>query len=548
MKIITFTACILVALSLPIREGYAQKDVRIQNNASTTSQPVTSVKSMVPLLLSVGKSTILPIEGTLTRVSVANPEIIDVTVIRSRELYVLGKKTGATNIFLWNNAGQMTVTDIVVGADTVGLESKLRELMPNETQIKVSSAGDALVLIGQVSDAAKVQRAVLLAEQYTGKKIINFLGTGDVPQVLLEVKVAEVSKKLTDKLGASIGAGGSRGSFTYSLLGGFLTGGVLSSPAGSTGAGVSLGRGNETIKLEAEIKNGLIKVLAEPNIIAVSGQEGSFLAGGKIFIPVPQSSSSGVSTITLEEREYGVGLKFLPSVLEGGKINLRVTPEVSELALEGTTVKSGSNSTVLPTISTRRASTTVQLMDGQSFAIGGLIKNNVTETITGFPFLSEIPILGVLFRSSEFINDRSELMFLVTPRLIKPLSQTAALPTDRFVPPTRSEFLFEGKLEGKSDSKPGARPATQPEGTPNSKSDNRFDIGPDSTVSGKVQSSTLETVEGQPYRETDAELSGTAQPVTTPRESTYSNADSVTILPLAGNDLVIENTLKATNE
>jgi pilus assembly protein CpaC len=332
------------------------------------------------------------------------------------------------------------------------------------------------------------------------------------------------------------------------LLGGFLTGGVLSSPAGSTGAGVSLGRGNETIKLEAEIKNGLIKVLAEPNIIAVSGQEGSFLAGGKIFIPVPQSSSSGVSTITLEEREYGVGLKFLPSVLEGGKINLRVTPEVSELALEGTTVKSGSNSTVLPTISTRRASTTVQLMDGQSFAIGGLIKNNVTETITGFPFLSEIPILGVLFRSSEFINDRSELMFLVTPRLIKPLSQTAALPTDRFVPPTRSEFLFEGKLEGKSDSKPDATPVTQPEGTPNSKSDNRFDIGPDSTVSGKVQSSTLETVESQPYRETDAELSGTAQPVTTPPESTYSNADSVTILPLAGNDLVIENTSKATNE
>jgi hypothetical protein len=116
------------------------------------------------------------------------------------------------------------------------------------------------------------------------------------------------------------------------------------------------------------------------------------------------------------------------------------------------------------------------------------------------------------------------------------------------VPPTRSEFLFEGKLEGKSDSKPDARPATQPEGAPNSKSDNRFDIGPDSTVSGKVQSGTLETVKNQPYRETDVELSGTAQPVTTPRESTYSNADSVTILPLAGNDLVIENISKATDE
>ena len=548
MKKIINVAYLLAFFIVPISEGYAQKDIRVQSKDAVTDQQVVSIKSSTPLSLSVGKSTILPIEGILTRVSVANPDVIDVTVIRSRELYVLGKKTGTTNIFLWNNAGQMTIRDVVVGADTVGLESKLRELMPNETQIKVSSAGDALVLLGQVSDAAKVQRAVLLAEQYTGKKILNFLGTGDVPQVLLEVKVAEVSKKLTDKLGASISAGGSRGSFTYSLLGGFLTGGVLSSPAGSTGAGISLGRGNETIKLEAEIKNGLIKVLAEPNIMAVSGQEGSFLAGGKIFIPVPQSSSGGASTITLEEREYGVGLKFLPTVLEGGKINLRVTPEVSELALEGTTVKSGSNTTVLPTISTRRASTTVQLMDGQSFAIGGLIKNNVTETITGFPFLSEIPILGTLFRSSEFINDRSELMFLVTPRLVKPLSQTVALPTDRFVPPTRSEFLFEGKLEGKPDRTTETKPSPQPDAKPNSRPDNRSDVDSENTTSGKEGSSTNETVESRPYRETGLDLPGKVQPVETMQEAAYSNANGVTILPLAGNDLIIDNTWKATNE
>jgi pilus assembly protein CpaC len=548
MKKIINVAYLLAFFIVPISEGYAQKDVRLQSKDAVTDQQAVSIKFSAPLSLSVGKSTILPTEGILTRVSVANPDVIDVTVIRSRELYVLGKKTGTTNIFLWNNAGQMTIRDVVVGADTVALESKLMELMPNETQIKVSSAGDALVLLGQVSDAAKVQRAVLLAEQYTGKKIINFLGTGDVPQVLLEVKVAEVSKKLTDKLGASISAGGSRGSFTYSLLGGFLTGGVLSSPAGSTGAGISLGRGNETIKLEAEIKNGLIKVLAEPNIMAVSGQEGSFLAGGKIFIPVPQSSSGGASTITLEEREYGVGLKFLPTVLEGGKINLRVTPEVSELALEGTTVKSGSNTTVLPTISTRRASTTVQLMDGQSFAIGGLIKNNVTETITGFPFLSEIPILGTLFRSSEFINDRSELMFLVTPRLVKPLSQTVALPTDRFVPPTRSEFLFEGKLEGKPDRTTETKPSPQPDAKPNSRPDNRSDVDSENTTSGKEGSSTNETVESQPYRETGLDLLGEVQPVETMQEAAYSNANGVTILPLAGNDLIIDNTWKATNE
>lgn len=405
-----------------------------------------------PLMLTSGKSVVLPFEEGLSRVSVANPEIADITLIRSKELYAVGKKAGATNLFLWMKNGQLRFMNVVVSADTSSLSLKLKELLPGEREIGVSSAGDALVLTGRVADAVKVQRAVMIAEEFSGRKVINLLGVGDVPQVLLEVKVAEVSKKLTDKIGAAWGFTGNRGSFSYSLLGDFLTGGLLSVPAGA-GGGVSLSRGNDSFKLEAEIKNGLVKILAEPNIIAISGQEGAFLAGGKIFIPVPQSNATG-TTITLEEREYGVGLKFLPTVLEGGKINLRVTPEVSELAIEGTRVTSGSSTTVLPTISTRRASTTVQLMDGQSFAIGGLIKNNVTEAISGLPILGEIPILGALFRSSEFMNDRSELMFLVTPRLVQPLAKAVALPTDNFRPPSRAEFLLNGQLEGKP--KPGA--------------------------------------------------------------------------------------------
>lgn len=401
-----------------------------------------------PLQLVTGKSLVVPIEGGITRISVANPEMADVTVIAGRELYAIGKKVGSTNIFLWSKSGQITVMDVVISSDTLGLQSKLRELMPTEQQLHVSSAGEALVLTGQVADAAKVQRAVQIAEQFSGKKVINLLSVGELPQVLLEVKVAEVSKKLTDKLGVALGVTGNRGSFQYQILGNLLTGGVFSTPQGG-GSGIGLTQGGNSLKLEAEIKSGLIKVLAEPNIIAVSGQEGAFLAGGKIFIPVPQSGGSGISAITLEEREYGVGLRFLPTVLEGGKINLRVTPEVSELAQQGTTVASGNITTVLPTISTRRASTTVQLMDGQSFAIGGLIKNNVSETLSGFPFLSELPILGALFRSSEFINDRSELMFLVTPRLVKPMATPAALPTDGFVPPTRYEFMMNGQMQGK---------------------------------------------------------------------------------------------------
>lgn len=406
----------------------------------------TETRVLEPLVIATGKSQVIAAPTELTRVSVGNPEVADIALIRSSDIYIIGKATGSTNIFMWGKKGDMAVMDVSVSVDTSGLERKFRELMPEETGIQVKSAGDAIVLMGRARDAVKVQSAVLIAERFSGKKIINLLGLSDVPQVLLEVKVAEVSKKLTDKLGVELGLSGSDGSFNYSLLSNFLTGGALSIPAGG-GGGISLVDGDDSLKLEAEIRNGLVKVLAEPNIIAVSGQEGAFLAGGRIFIPVPQPSALG-ATVTLEEREYGVGLKFLPTVLENGKINLRVTPEVSELSLEGTTVRSGANASVLPTISTRRASTTVQLMDGQTFAIGGLIKNNVTETIKAFPVLGEIPILGALFRSSEFISDRSELMFIVTPRLVKPVSGPVTLPTDRFVPPSRSEFLLEGRMEG----------------------------------------------------------------------------------------------------
>jgi pilus assembly protein CpaC len=412
--------------------------------AAAQSEPETRV--LPALAIAAGKSQVIAAPTELTRVSVGNPEIADIALIRSKDIYIIGKSSGSTNIFMWGKKGEMSVMDVAVSVDTSGLARKLKELMPEETDIQVRSAGDSLVLMGRARDSVKVQTAVQIAEKFSGKKVINLLGLSDVPQVLLEVKVAEVSKKLTDKLGVELGLNGSNGSFNYSLLASFLTGGALSVPAGS-GGGISLVDGNDSLKLEAEIKNGLVKVLAEPNIIAMSGQEGAFLAGGKIFIPVPQSSGAG-TTITLEEREYGVGLKFIPIVLETGKINLRVTPEVSELALEGTVVRSGGVTNVLPTITTRRASTTVQLMDGQTFAIGGLIKNNVTETIKAFPVLGEIPILGALFRSSEFISDRSELMFIVTPRLVKPVSGPVALPTDRFVPPSRSEFLLEGRMEG----------------------------------------------------------------------------------------------------
>jgi pilus assembly protein CpaC len=273
-------------------------------------------------------------------------------------------------------------------------------------------------------------------------------------QVMLEVKVAEVSKTVLDKLGAEVFLERHSGNTVFRLLTQFLTGG-----AGAVG--VARNSGSTLLSLDAELRNGLVKILAEPTIMAISGQEGAFLAGGKIFIPVAQGGAGvgGVAAFTLEEKEFGVGLKFTPTVLEGGRINLRVTPEVSELSQIGASfTTAGGAASVLPTITTRRASTTVQLYDGQSFAIGGLIKSNVTEALRKFPGLGEVPVIGALFRSTEFQNERSELLFIITPRLVKPMEGYVALPTDRFVPPTPAEFLLGGQMEGPPPPPPAAAP------------------------------------------------------------------------------------------
>jgi pilus assembly protein CpaC len=188
--------------------------------------------------------------------------------------------------------------------------------------------------------------------------------------------------------------------------------------------------------------------------MAISGQEGQFLAGGIIFIPIPQSSGTGGAVITLQQQPYGVGLKFTPTVLGGGRVNLQIQPEVSEVNSQGVVVSTNGSTLVLPSITTRKASTTVQLYDGQSFAIAGLIKNNVASSISMFPGLGNLPIIGALFRSSSFQTNRSELIIVVTPRIVKPLSARPELPTDKYIEPTQGEFFFGGKLEGSTPKVP----------------------------------------------------------------------------------------------
>lgn len=399
--------------------------------------------------VTIGKSVLLKLPAAAARVSVGNPAVADVILLKPVEIYLLGKTVGSTNIILWSKTGQSTVVDVAVAMDTASLQDRLQQLLPGERNIKVAAAADTLVLSGMVADAVKADRAVALAEAYAGKKVINMLQTAAPQQVMLEVKVAEVSKTLLDQMGLRFESG--------DLISRFLFGPIADFP--NLGGAIEGTPGSATIQLEAQKKDGLVKILAEPTVMAMSGQEGSFLAGGKIFIPVPQTGVAG--GITLEEREFGVGLRFTPTVLEGGRINLRVAPEVSELATIGTTFGTGGSESILPTINTRRASTTVQLHDGQSFAISGLIKNNVTQSVNAFPVLGEIPILGALFRSSEFQNDRTELLFVITPRLVKPLPPDYKLPTDNFIEPSRGEFFLEGRMEGRT-----AEPAGQPAATP----------------------------------------------------------------------------------
>ena len=394
----------------------------------------------------------------------------EITLLSPTELLVLGRRSGSANVIVQDREGRCVVRDIIVTIDPTTLQGKLGELLPEERAIKVSGADNAVVLTGTVSDASKLDQVMSLATSYgDGKKVVNLLRVTSPQQVMLEVKIAEVSKGLLDRFGLDFTRALSSGDRT-SILSGIVGGGpgvigrfspgaggaftgsaaaVVESPAAAAALSINgTTRGASLFGIDATNRDGIVRVLAEPNIMAISGQSASFLSGGKIFIPVAQNRDGGGTTITLEEKEFGVGLKFTPTVLDG-RINLKVTSEVSELSQSGTPFTTvGGVTAVLPSMTTRRVDTTVQLGDGQSFAVAGLIKNNVTEALDKFPGLGDTPVLGALFRSTEFQNDRTELMFVITPRLVRPATGPIVLPTDNHVAPSRADVILRGAGEG----------------------------------------------------------------------------------------------------
>ena len=426
-----------------------------------------------------GKSTLMRLPFAVERMSVGDARVADVRLLNKKEIYLVGKAVGSTNLIIWNKGNDATIIDVTVQMDTAPLQARLAQLLPGEKEIHVESAADSLIVSGTVADAVTADQVVSVATAYARQaqasqskgaaapaaagaggaaapaaaagggasaapRVINMLSIAAPQQVMLEVKVAEISKTLVDQLGASLGGSKTKGSWTYTFLSNLL--------GGTPAVADAFNKNGNFLTLDAQKRDGLVKVLAEPTIMAISGQEASFLAGGKIFIPVSVSSGNGPTEIKLEEKEFGIAVRFTPTVLAGGRINLRVAPEVSDLNKDGIGISAGgvAGTAILPSFTTRRAATTVQLFDGQSFAIGGLIKNNVTTNVKAFPVLGEIPVLGALFRSSDFQTDRTELVFVVTPHLVKALPSDYKLPTDGYIAPSRSEFFLQGKHEGKA--------------------------------------------------------------------------------------------------
>ncbi|WP_235205820.1 type II and III secretion system protein family protein, partial [Cupriavidus sp. SK-4] len=450
---------------------------------AASAPPVTSAEARGPnctgairsessVMVAVGKSQLITLPEPVRNRTLGNPGVVQATMVSPQTLYVLGRTVGTTNMIVQGRSGSCTIINVVVNADAGGLQTSLGQLLPGEPGIRVMTAADNLVLTGSVTNAQTAQQAMEIAQAYAnaahsgdgngnGNKkgnVLNMMSVDTPQQVMLEVKVAEVSKTLLNQLGSAVNLQGGFGSWSGGLVTSLLTG------ASAAFFGSKANNKPFEFAIDAQKNDSLVKILAEPNLVTISGQEASFLAGGKIYIPVAQANVlNGAGTVTLQEEEFGVGLKFTPTVLANGRIHLKVAPEVSELSPTGATIRGGTlaGQTILPVITTRRASTTVQMRDGESFAIGGLLTDSARGSLKALPGAGEVPVLGTLFRSTQYQQDLSELVFIITPRLVKPMqTSNYPLPTDSFSTPNPLSLYFMGNMEG--DGKRAPQPAPAP--------------------------------------------------------------------------------------
>jgi pilus assembly protein CpaC len=463
------------------------------------SMPASTRELTVPLF----KSRVVSLGAPAARISVGNPDVADIVVISPTELYVLGKDLGTTNVLLWGKDNKLIGSIAVeVQHDLEGLKRKLYELLPNEG-IQVRSAQRSIILSGRVSDAASLSAAMQMARSYlaqvqTAKKteqfeqgsashredksvgeVINLMEVSGAQQVMLEVKVAEIARSELKRLNARFNSFRQGGDLNW----GGVNGGasfpdahfkpddvripIFDSPApygpvidefaptdmtiANQGLFASFLNKNFLFNLaiDAAKEKGLAKILAEPTITTLTGQEAQFLSGGEFPIPVP----NGNNGTTIEFKEFGVGVRFIPVVLASGHINLKLNISVSELADSNNILlrtQGVTTSFLVPSLSKRSASGTVELGDGQTIGLAGLINENLRQVVTKFPGLGSVPVLGALFRSQEYLKGETELVILVTPRLAKPLSAGAIkLPTDYYAEPSDADFYLRGAIESR---------------------------------------------------------------------------------------------------
>ena len=477
----------------------------VQLAGAQDSEPFGRTITPRAMVVPIYKSRVMNLSAPAARVSVGNPDVADILILRASQLYVLGKDLGTTNVFLWDkNDFLIDTVEVEVTHDLQSLKKKLHDLLPNE-KIEVHSAQRNIILAGNVSNVGNMEAALRIARGYFAQfsavdttefeqenegggaedvngQIINLMDVGGVQQVMLEVKVAEIARTELRRLDVRFNSLLESGSWTWGGVNGGATfpdatfgpddiripifdneaplGPVIDEFAPNDlviedkGFFASYLSDDALFNLaiDAAKENGLAKILAEPTLTTQTGKEAEFLSGGEFPIPVPQGNDS----VTIEFKEFGVGVKFLPVVLDSGRINLKLNISVSELQTGnsvGIRTEGVTSAFLIPSLTKRSAISTVELGDGQTIGIAGLINENLREVITKFPGLGEIPIFGTLFRSQDFIKGETELLILVTPRLVKPLRpEDIRLPTEGFVEPSEFDWFVMGRLEGKSKS------------------------------------------------------------------------------------------------
>ncbi|WP_278921339.1 type II and III secretion system protein family protein [Pseudophaeobacter profundi] len=398
----------------------------------------TSVTLDVPM----NRAVVVESDDPFAELSIANPNIADISSLSDRTIYVLGKSPGLTTLTLLDASGQLiTNVNVRVAADVSEFKQRLGQILPGE-KIEVRTANDGIVLSGNVSSAARLQRALDLAERYAPERVSNLMSVGGVQQVMLKVRFAEMQRSVSKALRSSVGLSRSIDSGTgtaASVTGSLLSGTGLPGSEGALALNFGVGSTQVSLLLEALEKKGVVRTLAEPNLSALSGQEAKFLAGGEY--PIPVSQEEGV--VTIEFKPFGIELNFIPRVVDGDLINLELRAAVSAIDTANSITAAGLS---VNAFSRRETETTVELRDGESFAIAGLVEDEFRDNSGQVPWLGDIPVLGALFRSADYQRNQTELVIIVSAHLVTPTrGEALSLPTDRIKPPSEAELFLLGR-------------------------------------------------------------------------------------------------------